>query len=187
MQNVEFSSDGYTLIYYTGRERSLILRELPLNVFIFNCRPNLERTISGIIASIAAGEGLPEELYQKVLTRTPAEMHSKLLLAKALSICTVNRLYSYTAKASNYDDEGLQHHATLVALVNHPGLLSAMKHLLGEDFELVADKITSNFEAVDTNADGRMDPDEFERFFELMLMGSDTQEESSIAYVKRGL
>ena len=53
---LEFGSGGYTLIYYAAKEHIIILRdELPLNVFMFNGRPNLERTISGIISSIARG------------------------------------------------------------------------------------------------------------------------------------
>eukprot|EP00581_Thalassiosira_minuscula_P014928 CAMPEP_0183730492 /NCGR_PEP_ID=MMETSP0737-20130205/32987_1 /TAXON_ID=385413 /ORGANISM="Thalassiosira miniscula, Strain CCMP1093" /LENGTH=858 /DNA_ID=CAMNT_0025963009 /DNA_START=206 /DNA_END=2782 /DNA_ORIENTATION=- len=188
LQNVQFGSDGYTLIYYTGKERSLILRDdLPPNIFVFNGRPNLERTIGGIIVSVATGEGLPEQLHKKVLTRTPAEMRAKLLLEKALSIYTVDQLYGYTAKASSYYDGGLQTALALVAAVNYPGILSTMKHLLGDDFELVVDSITKNFEKIDTNGDGRMDRDQFEDFFYLMLVGSNVQEEPSIANVKQWL
>lgn len=68
LQEVDFGSNGYTLIYFTAC-RSLILSDnIPSNVFIFNGRPNLERTISGIIFSIATGSSLPEERHNKVLT-----------------------------------------------------------------------------------------------------------------------
>jgi hypothetical protein len=183
LQNVEFGSDGYTLIYYTGRDRSLILKDdLPPNVFIFTGRPNLERTISGIISSIATGEGLPEELQNRVITRTPAEMRSKLLLEKALSIYTMDQLCDYTIKASNHYNEGSQ---PLVDLVNYQGVLSTMRHLLGDDCDVVTDQITRNFEKVDSDDDCRLNRDEFEDFLGLMLRGSDTNEE--LASVKRGL
>merc|ERR1711933_347768 len=48
------------------------------------------------------------------------------------------------------------------------------------------DKIAQNFELADADADGRLDPDEFEEFFRLML----SQEEelsSSMVQIKRGL
>merc|ERR1712085_81766 len=179
LQNVDFGSDGYTLIYYTGKERALILRDdLPPNVLTFNGRPDLERTISGIITSIATGEGLPEELHKKVLTRTPAEMRSKLLLEKALSIYSLDQLYEYTAKASNRHSQGLD---LLVTMVSYQGVLSTMKHLLGDDGVLVADPIAQNFKMADADGDGRLDPDEFGEFFHLML---DKEEDLSPSMVK---
>jgi hypothetical protein len=167
LQNVDFGSDGYTLIYYTGKDRGLILQEnLPANVFIYNGRPNLERTIGGIIASIATGEGLPEELSKKVLTRAPAEVRSRLLLEKALSIYTMDQLFDYTVKASRRDDDDVP----LVA-ANYRGVMSTMRHLLGEDIDAVSEKITSNFEKVCDNPDCRIDREEFEFFFRLMTRG----------------
>ena len=184
LQNVEFGSDGYTLIYYTGKERALILRDdLPPNVLIFNGRPDLERTLGGIIASIATGEGLPEELHKKVLTRTPAQMRSKLLLEKALSIYSTAQLYEYTVKASRHHERDPELPA---ATASYQGVLSTMKHLLGEDGALVHDKIAQNFDLADADGDGSLDPDEFAEFFHLML---DKKEElsSSMVQIKRGL
>jgi len=184
LQNVEFGSDGYTLIYYTGEERALILRDnLPPNVLIFNGRPNLERTLSGIITSIATGEGLPEELHKKVLTHTPAEMRSKLLLEKALSLYSMTQLYECTAKATNHHNEDLE---PLVATVSYRGVLSTMKHLLGDDGVLVNDKIAQNFEMADADGDGRLDRGEFEEFFGLML-GKQEEMSTSMVQIKRGL
>ena len=184
LQNVAFGSDGYTLIYYTGKDRSIILRdELPPNVLIFNGRPDLERTISGIISSIATGEGLPEEISTKVVTRTPAEMRTKLLLEKALSIYTIDQLFDYSVKASNYHNEGLD---PLVNMVNYQGVLSTMKHLLSDDCELVVDKITKNFEQIDADGDCRIDRTDFEHFFDLMIACS-TDSTQGVADIKRGL
>jgi hypothetical protein len=184
LQNVSFCSDGYTLIYYTGKDRAIILRdELPPNVFIFNGRPDLERTIAGIISSISTGEGLPESLCKKVVTRTPAEMRTKLLLEKALSIYTIDQLFDYSVKASNYHNEGLE---PLVDIVNYQGVLSTMKHLLSDDCELVVDKITQNFERIDADGDCRIDHIGFEHFFNLML-ASMTDSTQEVADIKRGL
>lgn len=96
----------------------------------------------------------------------------------------MDQLYDYTVKASNHYSEGFE---PLVAAVNYQGLMSTMRHLLGDDCELVTDQITKNFEKIDTNGDSWLDREEFEDLFNLMLVGSDTEETSSMANVKRGL
>jgi len=48
-----------------------------------------------------------------------------------------------------------------------------MRHLLCEDIEDVTDKITANFEKIDTNGDCLLERDEFEQFFDLMLVVTD--------------
>jgi len=54
-------------------------------------------------------------------------------------------------------------------VVNYQGVLSTMKHLLGEDCLLVSDKIARNFEMVDPDGDGRLDRSKFEELFHLMI------------------
>jgi len=187
LHNVDFGCDGYILIYYTGKERSLVLGDgIPPNIFIFNGRPNLERTISGIIVSIAAGTCLPEHLLESVVvTQTPAKMRSKLLLEKALSIYNMDQLYEYTTKASIFYNETIE---PTVGTVHYRGVLSTMRHLLGDDFQLVADQITTNFERVDADGDCLLNRIEFEEFFNLMLLGSgSTDEESVMATIKSGI
>jgi len=180
LENVEFSSDGYSLIYYTGK-RSIILPEkkLPSNVFLFNGRPNLERTISGIIHSIVSGEGLPEELSKKVVTNTPVDMRAKLLVEKALSLYTVDQLFDYTLKASNFYNESQE---PLTNEINYQGVLSTMRHLLANDCNV--DSITKIFEQVDVDGNCRLNRVEFEDFVHLMLEGNSNEE---IQTVKRGL
>ena len=63
-----------------------------------------------------------------------------------------------------------------------------MRHLLGDDCELVTKQITMNFEMVDTDGDCEIDRAGFEAFLNLMMLeGSDAEEKASIATVKRGL
>ncbi|KAL7465886.1 hypothetical protein ACHAXS_006189 [Conticribra weissflogii] len=184
--NVEFSGYGHILIYYTGgNKRSIVLgNDLPPNVFIFNGRPNLERTISGIIHSISSGDGLPEELHKnhRVISKAPAELRSKLLIEKALDIYTVDQLFDFTVKASSQSYEGLD---SLMPLVNYPGVMLTMKHLLGDDFD--AEKIIKNFERVNVDSSCQLNRVEFENFIKLMLEEDDAAEMSSIASVKLGL
>lgn len=180
LQNVEFSTDGYSLIYYTGK-RSIILPEmkLPSNVFLFNGRPDLEKTISGIIHSIVSGEGLPEELSAKVVTRTPTDMRAKLLVEKALSLYSVDQLFDYSLKASNYYNESQE---PLTNEINYQGVLSTMRHLLANDYDV--DSITKIFERVDRDGNCRLNRVEFEDFMHLLLQGGCDEE---IKTVKRNL
>ena len=179
LQNVEFSRDGYSLVYYTG-DRQLILQEdMPPNVFIFTGRPNLTRTIAGIISSISTGDGLPEELGQ-VLSRTPAEVRSKLLLEKALSIYTMDQLYEYTVNASNHYSGDLRPQV----VASFDGVLSTMRHLLGSDFDLVKLEITRHFNKIDTEGDRQINRADFEAFFDLMLTAD---QDDSMVNIKRGL
>ena len=182
LQNVEFSSDGYSLIYYTGK-RSIILPEkkLPSNVFLFNGRPYLERTISGIIYSIVSGMGLPEELSKKVMTNTPADTRVKLLIEKALSIYTVDQLFDYTLKASNYYNESQDE---LTDEVNYQGVLSTMRHLLANDCNVEC--ITAFFERVDIDGNCRLNREEFRDFIHLMIEGNENSN-AEIQDVKDGL
>ena len=65
VDNVDFGTDNYVLIYYTGKSRPLALeQDPPPNVFVFTGRPDLEQTLSGIIYSISTSDGLPEELCE---------------------------------------------------------------------------------------------------------------------------
>ncbi|KAL9183809.1 hypothetical protein ACHAXT_004665 [Thalassiosira profunda] len=185
LANVDFGSTaGYTLIYYTGKDRGIILRdELPSNVFLFNGRPNLERTISGIIKSIATGEGLPEELQRKVLTRTPAEMRTRLLLEKALSIYTLDQLFEYTMKASEHHDASFE---PFLDEVNFAGVQSTMRHLLGDDFDDVTENIARNFDKVDMDGERRLSREGFRDFFDMMIESA-SDDAQGVDDVKRGL
>ena len=182
LQSVDFGSDGYTLIYYTGRERDLILRgDLPSNVLTFDSRPDLARCIAGIISSISTGEGLPEELQATVLTHTPAITRAKLLLEKALALYGMDRLHEHAVEASSRRRRGPE--PLPAGLVNYEGARSTMQHLLGEDGALLSDKITENLETADVRGSGHLDHDEFEEFFQLML----DKQDPSLAMIKQGL
>jgi hypothetical protein len=112
-------------------------------------------------------------------------MRSKLLLEKALSIYNMDQLYEYTTKASIFYNETTE---PTVGTVQYRGVLSTMRHLLGDDFQLVSDQITTNFERVDTDGDCLLNRIEFEEFFNLMLLGSgSTDEDSVMATVKSGI
>ena len=92
-----FGQYGFTLIYYTGKRREIVLnQDLPPNVFLFKGRPNLKETLSGIITSIIlSGEGLPEQLCDdhKIVFKATPSIRAKLLIEKALSIYSHAQLF----------------------------------------------------------------------------------------------
>lgn len=96
LSNVEFDfgKNGHSIVYYTGKRLLVIDRDLPPNIYIYQGRPNLEKTLSGIISSIATDEGLPMNMDEglKNITKTPLEIRAKVLIEKALSIYTVDQL-----------------------------------------------------------------------------------------------
>ena len=86
------TKNSFALIYYTGKEELVLPKSLPLNFFIFRYRPNLEQVslarglpkpelvilshhifllsrfvsqvISGVVAAIHSGDGLPEDICE---------------------------------------------------------------------------------------------------------------------------
>ena len=91
----DFADQGHTLVYYTGQRPLVIDRDLPSHMHIYQGRPNIQRTLAGIIASISSGmETLPENVNQgmKNITKTPLEMRARVLIEKALSIYTIDQL-----------------------------------------------------------------------------------------------
>lgn len=184
LTNVHFGTNGYTLIYYTGK-RSLVLQDdLPPNIFIFDGRPNLERSISGIVHSIVSGEGLPEELNHsnEVISKTPVETRTKLLLERVLSIYSIAQLFDYTVEASGKIGNERASAAALDRghVVTYSGMIYTMKQLLGDDCELLMDQITSNIEEASINGAGLLDRNEFENFFRLMIREDNTDDARNV-------
>ena len=103
IQSIGFGDYGYALIYYTGRGRQIVLEDdLPPNVFLFTGRPNLTQTLSGIIYSIVSGDWLPEELCEDhaVIAQASPEVRCKLVIEKALSLYSVDKLFEYAFEAT---------------------------------------------------------------------------------------
>jgi len=185
LHNVDFGSDGYNLIYYTGKKRPLVLEDaIPGNIFIFNSRPNLERAVSNIIVSTTTGIFQPEKLLYgsecatSPYTTMPATMRCKLLLRKALSTHTIDQLYEITVIASNHCRTSFD---PLIATVDCQGVIYTMSHLLGDDYHLLMGKISDSFAKLDDDGDGRLDRVHFEEFINLMLKdGSDAADEETV-------
>ena len=62
LDKCQFSTDGWTLIYYTGKRQLELPRALPPTVLIFNGRPDLQNIVQEMIVGVETGGGLPEDL-----------------------------------------------------------------------------------------------------------------------------
>ncbi|KAL7532935.1 hypothetical protein ACHAXR_006525, partial [Thalassiosira sp. AJA248-18] len=220
-----FGGFGYILIYYTGKRSIVLEDDLPANVLIFNGRPKLEKTISGIIYSISSGELLPEEIAANanVISHAPAaNIRTKLLIEKALSIYSMDQLFQHAVEGSGHDNPRLSSYErnsrlssyernsrfsgnernirlsearhrfssnernsrfsgnernTRISEARHScygrnddepasyeGVQYVMKNLLGNDFDLIKDKILSLLETIDSEGSGEISESQFDRF-----------------------
>jgi hypothetical protein len=168
LQSLEFGISGHLLVYYNTGKRPIFLNDdLPPNVCIFNGRPNLERTISGVIYSIANDEGLPDELYCKnsVVEKATPEISAKLILVKALSIYSIDQLFDYAVRASVHCDVELPPWAA----ATFDGVMTMINDLLCNDCELLRKKALKNLDLVDSYGSSMLNKDMFVDFMQMMM------------------
>ena len=180
LQSIDVGSNGHLLIYYTGKRPLFLNGDLPPNVHLFKGRPDLEKTISGVILSTASDSSLPEELFSNnaVVEKATADLSGKLLLEKALSVYSIDQLFDSAVRASqsvNEDDDlpPLEDAATF------KGVLLMMKHLLGTDCDLMLEKILRNLDAADSYGSSVLTRDMFGDFMTLMREDNNSSSRSN--------
>jgi len=149
---------GYILIYYTGTRPIVLDKDLPANMLIFHGRPNLEKTISGIVYSIASGNGLPEELAKNrdVLSNAPAaDTRCKLLIEKALDLYSIDQLFQYAVKAS-----GPKHKNPWAA--SYKGIKYICERVLGDVVDM--ERVVHGLVELDSDGSGEISRHQFELF-----------------------
>ena len=101
----EITRNSYALIYYTGRRELALPKNLPVNLFIFNCRPKLEETITGIITSIHSGDDLPEEIYesQVQIANAPFKKRMQVALSRVVEIYGADEMFEYALEETQKD------------------------------------------------------------------------------------
>lgn len=139
---------------------------------IYEGRPNLERTIDGIIVSIASGDGLPESLNEdldKVSTfKASPKIRAKLLLEKALSIYSIETLFDYARECTNKFNValGVDEHADSV---DYRGIRKLMQQLLNGTYKGIEDNIAESYPLFESGEKGLMSLDSFRNFIEKLL------------------
>ena len=96
----EITKNSYAFIHYTGKRELALPKNLPVNLFIFNCRPNLEESITGIITSIHSGEDLPEEVYdsQFKIANVPFKKRMQIALRRVVEIYGADEMFEYAVE-----------------------------------------------------------------------------------------
>eukprot|EP00984_Skeletonema_dohrnii_P013964 scaffold5849_cov120-Skeletonema_dohrnii-CCMP3373.AAC.1 len=104
------TKNSYAFIYYTGKRELALPKNLPVNLFIFTCRPKLEETITGIITSIHSGEDLPEELYasQLEIANVPFKKRMQVALIRVLEMYGADEMFEYAVEQTQKE---VFHHA----------------------------------------------------------------------------
>lgn len=167
LPSLELSTGGWILLYYTGKRPLFLNDDLPSNVFLFNGRPNLERTISGVIYSIANDSCLPDEVFGKnsIVTEATPEITAKLILVKALSIYSIDQLFDYAVRVSITCAEDLPEWSA----ASFGGVLKMISDLISDDCELLQRKAIKMLDIVDNYGSNILDKDSFEDFMQLMM------------------
>jgi len=62
LDKCNFDDDGWTLVFYTGKRKLQLPRQLAPTVLIFHGRPDLPHVVREIILGVESGNGLPEDL-----------------------------------------------------------------------------------------------------------------------------
>eukprot|EP00984_Skeletonema_dohrnii_P018185 scaffold8428_cov120-Skeletonema_dohrnii-CCMP3373.AAC.1 len=102
--------NSYAFIFYTGQRELSLPKHLPVNIFIFRSRPNLENTITGIVTAIHSGEGLPEEMYEKQEKISNAPFRKRVMIAmyRVTQIYDENEMFDFAVKETESAAERMQ-------------------------------------------------------------------------------
>ena len=102
--------NSFALIFYTGQRELSLPKHLPVNIFIFRSRPNLEYTITGIVTAIHSGKGLPEEMYEKQEKIANAPFRKRVMIAmyRVTQIYDENEMFDFAVKETERAAERMQ-------------------------------------------------------------------------------
>ncbi|KAL7553601.1 hypothetical protein ACHAWF_016908 [Thalassiosira exigua] len=200
------TQNSFLLIYYTGRRKLVLPEKLPQTFFIFYQRPKLEETVSGIVAAIHSGDGLPEEMYQKQndLANIPFGERIKIALKRVILIYPKEEMFDQavkfsqklrktpadeksTASISEEDMALVKNDALgLDELVTLSGFEAMLVQFLGGVGEYSREDLVEVFNKVDTDNSGTIDREEFDVFLSFATdEKNDAPASSQIKRVKR--
>ena len=157
--------NGRLLIYYTGKRRLFLNDDLPPDICLLEGRPDLDKTISAVIHSIAHDSDIREDLYSRnaAITKPTPEQRMKLLLERALSSYSIDQLFEESARLTPF------HHVDgkelSGAVVSFKGVLSMMEELLGDEFDA---KILKALDLVDSYGSSVLTKEMFEDFIHIL-------------------
>lgn len=160
--------NGRLLIYYTGKRRLFLNDDLPPDICLMKGRPDLEKTISAVIYSIAHDFDVRGDLYSRnaAITKATPEQRMKLLLDRALSTYSIDQLFDHSASLTPFhhlDGKGLSG-----ATASFKGVLSMMEDLLGDEFYAFRSKILKALDLVDSYGSALLTREMFEDLIHIL-------------------
>mmetsp|Transcript_264 Transcript_264/g.717 ORF Transcript_264/g.717 Transcript_264/m.717 type:complete len:457 (+) Transcript_264:639-2009(+) len=203
---------SFVLIFYTGKRELALPRHLPANFFLFRTRPNLERTIAGIVTCVESGNDLPEEMYmlQEAISDISFERRVKIGLAKIASAYSHDELFDYAVEkteekknevhgrdryvpsppsSSSYisarsgDASSADAEDGSERYVSQQGFESTIKTLLDGIGDYSSDDIDALFQSVAAEGSARIRKQDFVQFFDMRL---GVEDEAILDKVEKG-
>jgi hypothetical protein len=202
----EITRNAYAFIFYTGKRELALPRQLPVNVFIFTTRPNLEENIAGIITAIHSGDGLPEVLYEMQSKLANASLHKRMqvVFSRVIDIYGADEMFEFAAEETEkevqrdsrieldmlcegLDPEAaplklhtrpLQPDSPLDAAVSLEGLNAMISKFCGGIGVYSMEELEETFNEIDRDGSGFISREEFDAF---LAMATSEDRRSSIA------
>ena len=181
--------NSFAFIFYTGKRELALPANLPVNIFIFKSRPDLENTITGIITAIHSGEGLPEDLYEKQqkIANIPFRKRLMIALSRVTQIYDEDEMFAYAVKETQKDAVKMQDKgndlesgrccnsdlecpiavAIPIDQVSLVGLEAMISNFLGVIGDYSRNDIKSIFDIIDMDGSTFIDRGEFRAFLKL--------------------
>ena len=185
------TKNSYAFIYYTGKRELALPKNLPVNLFIFNCRPNLEESITNIITSIESGEDLPEDVHdtQLKIANISFEKRMQVALGRVLGIYGADEMFEYAVEETQkimfqlseeaqeeLDDCDVEA-APLMRKVAAPddevclkGLDAMISKFCGGIGEYSQAELKEVFNQIDKDSTGFIDKEEMDIFFDVLMV-----------------
>jgi predicted ferric reductase len=198
LNSVEFDDDAVSLIYYTGKRKLNILKELPETVYVFNQRPNLRNAITNIVDAVENGlfsDDMEEESkkvveasrkYAKLLaTANEADLSTrvKLVIAHALSGYSVEEFMTDITMQAQHIVTRTPHHGQPDAALQQGWNRNEFYRLFSRLAPQVVfsdtefDKV---FEMFDEDGSGMIDLAEFETYCHQVIKANTLVQSTSI-------
>ena len=192
--------NSYAFMYYTGKRELALPKNLPVNLFVFKCRPKLEDSIKDIITSIESGEDLPEELHESQLkiANVSFEKRMQVALGRVLEMYGGDEMFEYAVEETHkiifqFSEEAQEElddcdveAAPLMRKVATPddavcleGLDAMISKFCGGIGEYSQAELKEVFDQIDRDSTGFLDREDVDIFFHVLMVEKDRSRRSS--------
>lgn len=181
--------NSFAFIFYTGTRELALPKHLPINIFIFKSRPDLENTVSGIVTAIHSGEGLPEEMYQnqKKIAEVPFRKRMMIAMSRVTQVYDADAMFGYAVKATERAAKKMKEAGDLESGISNDecpedqvslvGLDAMISKFLGVIGEYSRNDIEDVFHIIDRDATGYIDRSDFDAFLRMVTSSCEKSSE----------